>query len=199
MQVSCGAGFCRTPVFRFNRPVRRSPPRSGFFSPAREFSRQNRLPLTCSFSDGQNEANEFSPEEDFDEPENARQAIRYGLESFGAMRYDEALKLFNQALELPGSGIKQFKNKPAKISTAEKTAALYNIACCHSATDKSKEGLLAIGACLALGYDDFNQLRTDQDLVTLREDPRFEPLLQRYEPKQSKGLLGGLMDGFSGR
>ena len=46
--------------------------------------------------------------------------------------YERALRLFANSLELPGTGIKRFSNKPPLPSGTEKMASFYNIACCHS-------------------------------------------------------------------
>ncbi|CAD7700409.1 unnamed protein product [Ostreobium quekettii] len=118
-----------------------------------------------------------------------------GLQRYESGRFDDALALFQQALDLPGSGIRRFRNKPPEISTGEKMAALYNIACCYSGKNDVRPGLQALAACLETGYDDFNQLRTDPDLRQIRQDPRFEPLLKRFEPKS---FLGKLATGFGG-
>ena len=43
-----------------------------------------------------------------------------------------ALELFEAALALPGSGVRKQKNGPRELSTGERQAALYNIACCQA-------------------------------------------------------------------
>lgn len=148
--------------------------------------------LCCSSDDTSLEA----IQDDGNIPDSAKNAIIIGLKRYETGNYDEALKLFEDALELPGSGVKRFRNKPAEISTGERMAALYNIACCHSGKGDTRAGLVALAACLEAGYDDFKQLRTDPDLQQIREDPRFESLMQRFEPKA--GLLGSIVKGFGG-
>ena len=70
---------------------------------------------------------------------------------------------------------------------------LYNIACCQCKLGDVRAGLLALSGCLELGFQDFDVIRADADLAALREDSRFEGLMQRFEPKAgSGGLLAGL-------
>lgn len=127
----------------------------------------------------------------YGEPNDARSAIAIGLTLTDAKEWEEAQRYFERALELPGTGIKRFRDKPPQISDGEKMAALYNIACCQSQLgqpENIQNGLIALAGCLESGYDNFNQLRSDPDLENLRKDTKFEGLLKRFE--KSKGFLG---------
>lgn len=88
------------------------------------------------------------------------------------------------------------RDKPRAISDGEKMAALFNIACCHSRLGEAEPALKAFSQCLELGYADFDQIKADADLATMRSDPRFAELMQRYEPKGGPGLLDGLANIF---
>eukprot|EP00798_Chlamydomonas_sp_ICE-L_P025738 gene25738-11398_t len=120
--------------------------------------------------------------------ETAKEAIDLGISLTQTKRWAEALIVFERSMNLPGSGQRRFRDKPRSTSDGEKIAALFNIACCQSKLGDSRSGLVALGGCLELGYADFNQIRTDPDLEGLREDPRFEEVLKRFEPK--KGFFG---------
>jgi len=48
------------------------------------------------------------------------------------------------------------------------------------------------------GFDDFKYLRTDKDVALLRDDKRFERLMDKYEPKGVVGALNELMKGNGG-
>ena len=74
-------------------------------------------------------------------------------------------------------------------------SALYNAACCFAAKDQQMDGLKALASALEVGYDNFQQIRRDPDLETLRQHPKFEGLLARFE-KPSGGFFSGLLDGF---
>ena len=130
------------------------------------------------------------------EPEDARGAIAIGLRLTEAGKWDDALKYFENALTLPGTGIKRFRDKPPAISDGEKIASLYNIACCFSrmgGEENKENGLVALAGCLEAGYDNFEQLREDPDLEELRKDQRFEGLLKRFD---RKGGFMGLFKSF---
>ncbi|MEW5305940.1 MAG: hypothetical protein WDW36_008450 [Sanguina aurantia] len=122
--------------------------------------------------------------------ETAKEAIDLGNKFCRAGRFQEGLSVFEKALTLPGTGQKRFRDKPRLISDGEKQAALINIACCHSQLGDARSGLVAMSGALELGYEDFDQLRADPDLAVLRQDERFEGLLQRFEPKAGGGFLG---------
>ncbi|KAK9808672.1 hypothetical protein WJX72_001735 [[Myrmecia] bisecta] len=105
--------------------------------------------------------------------------------------------LFEKALELPGTGLKRYRDKPNLISDGEKMAALYNIACCHSRLGNMRTGLVALAGCLELGYTDGAQLRSDPDLEFLRTDEKFEGLLARFDQKSRSGFLGNFLKNFT--
>lgn len=140
------------------------------------------------------------------EPEDARGAIAMGLSLANDQGdWKAALGYFERALELPGTGIKRFRDKPKLISNGEKMAALYNIACCQSrlAQDEEDEedkntrihnGLVALAGCLEAGYDNFDQIRSDDDFAVLRGEEKFEGLVSRFEKKN-----GGFMNMFQRR
>ncbi len=60
--------------------------------------------------------------------------------------------------------------------------AYYNLACSYALLKKSDQAILTLRRALELGYNDFRYLREDQDLATVRQDPRFRMLLKDYEP-----------------
>jgi len=133
-----------------------------------------------------------SSKSNFPEPADARGAISIGLKLTEEGSWESALGFFEQALTLPGTGLKRFRDKPNLISNGEKMAALYNIACCQSRLAAAEEdaekrsahiqnGLVALAGCLECGYDDFNQIRNDDDLAVLRTSEKFEGLVQRFD------------------
>lgn len=127
------------------------------------------------------------------DPEDAKGAIAIGLKFSDAGNWAQAQEYFERALELPGTGLKRWRDKPPALSTGELTAALYNIACCRSRLGDIDNGLVALAGCVEQGYRDFRQLRSDPDLEALRGDERFEGLLRRFERQETqekKGFLG---------
>ncbi|KAG2433687.1 hypothetical protein HXX76_008057 [Chlamydomonas incerta] len=130
-----------------------------------------------------------------EDPETAKEAIELGNTLAKAAKWQEALSVYEKALTLPGTGLKRYRDKPRLISDGERSAALFNIACCQAQLGDVRAGLVALAGCLELGYDDFAQLRTDPDLTPLRADERFEGLMKRFE-KPTGGFFSTL---FSGR
>jgi hypothetical protein len=125
------------------------------------------------------------------EPDTARAAIAIGLKLTEANRWDEAQDYFERALNLPGTGIKRFRDKPPTLSDGERIACMFNLACCQARLGEEENienGLMAIAGCLEAGYNDWQQLRTDPDLENLRKDERFEGLMQKFERKSGGGF-----------
>ena len=58
-----------------------------------------------------------------------------------------------------------------------------------------QEALKAVAGCLDSGFTDFGVLRRDPDMAAVRESPKFEGLLKRFEP--GGGFLSGILKGFS--
>lgn len=65
---------------------------------------------------------------------------------------------------------------------------------CHSLL-LLQDGLKAVAGCLDSGYTGFGVMRRDPDMAPLRESPKFEGLLKRFEP--GGGFLGGFLKGFN--
>lgn len=65
-------------------------------------------------------------------------------------------------------------------------------------TRQAREGLAAVAGCLEAGYQDADQLRADPDLEFLRQDERFEGLLERFRMGRSDqgGFFSSLLKGF---
>ena len=64
--------------------------------------------------------------------------------------------------------------------------AFYNLACSLSLTKRVDEAFAALERAVALGYDDAAQLLTDEDLINLRDDPRFADFCRRIKLRQLK-------------
>lgn len=122
-------------------------------------------------------------------------AIEQGLLVYKDGDTERALQLFQRSLTLPGTGMKRFRDKPREISDEEKQAALYNTACCLGRLGEPEDGLKAVAGCLDSGYTGFGTMRNDPDMAPLRESPKFEGLLKRFEP--GGGFLGGFLKGFN--
>jgi len=126
----------------------------------------------------------------------------------------ERLKLFNTALgkfrknDLEGALI-DFENvvamEPRKYigdNFARYTdiypVAQYNVACCYSALNQMDAGLEALEAALSSGFDDFDKVKSDSNLATLRKEEGFIPLVNKYdEPILNENAVRVLKNLFS--
>ncbi|OGX23699.1 MAG: hypothetical protein A3J51_06375 [Omnitrophica WOR_2 bacterium RIFCSPHIGHO2_02_FULL_45_21] len=54
----------------------------------------------------------------------------------------------------------------------------YNLACSYSLLGRIDQAFLSLSKAIELGYEDFDYLRRDPDLENLKEDKRFQHLLQ---------------------
>lgn len=59
-----------------------------------------------------------------DKVDTARSAIAVGLRLTETGRWEEAETYFQRALELPGTGIKRFRDKPPTLSDGEKISVM---------------------------------------------------------------------------
>jgi len=87
-------------------------------------------------------------------PDTCRGAIALGLKLTEAGQWERAQEYFERALELPGTGVKRFRDKPAGLSDGEKQSILYNCACCQAQLgqpENIQNGLLALAGCLESG------------------------------------------------
>ena len=54
----------------------------------------------------------------------------------------------------------------------------YNLACSLALVGKKDEAFQALEKAIEHGYSDFEHLKRDSDLKTLRDDPRFKTLIE---------------------
>ena len=104
-------------------------------------------------------------------PKRTKEAIDEGISLFNQKKHEEAIKMFNLALELPGNGAYRLSGSIREFSCpsdAEEQAALYNLACCYCALGKKQAALACIEGIVEQGFKDFGTIRTDPDLISLR-------------------------------
>jgi len=53
----------------------------------------------------------------------------------------------------------------------------YNLACSLALSKRKEDALDALSHAMELGYDDYEWMKKDNDLFSLRGDPRFESML----------------------
>ncbi|KAG2501197.1 hypothetical protein HYH03_001011 [Edaphochlamys debaryana] len=121
--------------------------------------------------------------EDPNRPKRCKEAIDKGLELFQQKKFEEAVAMFNLALELPGNGAYRMPGSPREFSCpsdAEEQGALYNMACCYAQMGQAQAALTCLEAVLDSGFEDFKTMRSDPDLAPAR-GPKFEELMSKYD------------------
>ena len=62
----------------------------------------------------------------------------------------------------------------------EDAIVYYNLSCSFSLTGKINEGLEALKKAVNLGYDDFDYMNIDQDLLNVRNNNRYKEIFTKW-------------------
>ena len=65
----------------------------------------------------------------------------------------------------------------------DNSTAHYNLACSLALSRRQGPALEALERAIALGYDDYDWMHKDPDLVSLRNHPAFQKLLAKLQPQ----------------
>ena len=70
-----------------------------------------------------------------------------------------------------------------KLVTVRPTdpTAHYNLACRYALLKQRDKAIVALRKAVELGYRDFDFIKEDHDLDSIRKDPRFRKLLKEYQ------------------
>jgi adenylate cyclase len=60
----------------------------------------------------------------------------------------------------------------------------YNLACSYALTGRTDDALKNLSTAVDLGYNDVEHLCKDKDLAVLKEDPRFQTLVEKLVAKR---------------
>jgi tetratricopeptide (TPR) repeat protein len=101
-------------------------------------------------------------------PSSARALFNLGYALHFSGRHDEAVGAFEKAAELG-----------FRTSTAT-----YNVACANAMLNRTDAAMAALEIAVDSGNIHYGQLEGDDDLDNLRDDPRFQALLDRLEAEQ---------------
>lgn len=142
------------------------------------------------------------------QPQNFREAEILGLRLMQEGEKEEALKVFQQGLKLPGSrtDIIRTKNIPGPspvggsaggtegkvvqtLDEFEFQAAHYNIACAYASLNKIPESCKSLEQAFKYGFDNYATVRADPDLDSVQGTPEFDNLMERFDKKGFFGLF----------
>ncbi len=112
-----------------------------------------------------NQSGEFDRLDYSDRESDGKLLMENGTNFLLLERYDEAIELFQEATKFPDQAAQ----------------ANYNIGCALALKGDREKALVALSKSIDLGFDQAKLFRTDDDLNSLRSDPRFSLLLQRLK------------------
>ena len=72
--------------------------------------------------------------------------------------------------------------KNQNLIEAIKANIYYNLACVRSLQNKKKEAIATLEKAVALGYDDYRNVKTDKDFINIRKEKKFIALLKKLKP-----------------
>lgn len=94
--------------------------------------------------------------------------------SYRAKDYSGALKQLKKLEAMPVF---------AKLPADAKPGVIYTEACLYALVGDKTQAMKALRAADALGYSDYAIVSTDQDLISLRDDPEFKQWFAAYKAK----------------
>lgn len=129
----------------------------------------------------------------------AEQHLNQGLTYASMKDYDNAIQEFTRAIDLHGGYAEAYANRGvAYLQQRKFNKALddlrraeglsprdrmihYNLAATFSLQNQRDRALDALDRALALGFNDYDALRTDPDLANVRRDGEFRKVLEKHK------------------
>ena len=108
-------------------------------------------------------------------PENAKAALMHGYALHAAGRLDEALAAHERA---------------AKFTDVSATA-LYNAACVHALQGNTDKAFAALDQSIKAGFSMADHMKKDEDLASIRNDPRFASAMKAAAANPQKEKKDG--------
>lgn len=143
------------------------------------------------------------------QPQNFREAEVLGLTLMQEGQHEEALKVFQQGLKLPGSRRDIIRTArvsgPSPVGGSkggtdgklvqtldefEIQAAHYNIACAYASLGRVAQSCTSLEQAFQAGFDNYATVRADPDLDSVHGSPEFEDLMERYDSKKGFNPFG---------
>mmetsp|Transcript_8394 Transcript_8394/g.9223 ORF Transcript_8394/g.9223 Transcript_8394/m.9223 type:complete len:233 (+) Transcript_8394:272-970(+) len=137
------------------------------------------------------------------EPKTFREAEILGLRLMQEGQHEEALKVFQKGMKLPGSRTDIIRTRtqsgPSPVGGSaggtegrvvknldefELQAAHYNIACAYARLGKVSEACTSIENAFQSGFDNYETVRGDPDLSPVHDTLEFDSLMEKYDSKK---------------
>ena len=78
---------------------------------------------------------------------------------------------------------------PENAIIEQKANCVYDMACLYALTGQKKKALQELEKSVNLGYKNYNNMRYDNDLLSLRKDKKFQALLAEVKSRRPLGVL----------
>lgn len=78
---------------------------------------------------------------------------------------------------------------PEAAIIEQKANCVYDMACLYALTGQKKKALQELEKSVDLGYKNYNNMRYDNDLTSLRKDKKFQALLAEVKGRRPLGVL----------
>jgi Flp pilus assembly protein TadD/sugar lactone lactonase YvrE len=135
-------------------------------------------------------------DEPVDQPVDQLELLDQGVKHFNAQRWPEAVKAWEQVVAINPQLGRAWNNlanayyrskdyrkaipafaKMLELRSGYPAIAAYNTACCHALLGEKDAALEWLQKALDLGFRNLRQMRDDDDLRSLRDDPRFQKMV----------------------
>jgi tetratricopeptide (TPR) repeat protein len=96
--------------------------------------------------------------------------------------YVDVLRIMGNLLTLKGRFTDGLQVDKRLVQLRPRDAlAHYNLACSYALLKRPEQSIKTLRRAVELGYRDFNYMKKDHDLDSIRHDPRFRQLLREFE------------------
>lgn len=99
-------------------------------------------------------------------------------EQLKAKKNDDAIATYKKLLEHIDANKDKFPDFPESQQKAVRAHALYNMACAYALSGKREASLDALKAAIEAGFYDWQLMEKDEDLASVRGEPRWKDLVQ---------------------
>ena len=119
-----------------------------------------------------------------------------GLVEFNKSEFEKALIMWEDVI---GMEPKNYVGDDFSRTTAIYRTAYYNIACCYCKMGNNDAAFESLETALMSGFDDYKKVRSDPQLALLRDDDKFDVMMDKFdEPWINMNAINAIKGLFTG-
>ena len=119
-----------------------------------------------------------------------------GLVEFNKAEFEKALIMWEDVI---GMEPKNYVGDDFSRTTAIYRTAYYNVACCYCKMGNKAAAFESLETALMSGFDDYKKVRSDPQLAMLRDDDRFDTMMDKFdEPWINMNAINAIKGLFTG-